>query len=827
MRTNKQSKIAVPKSGFKRSKFNWSHDVNTTFSWGEIQPTQCKLLIPNSKTTMSTQSLIRLAPMVAPTFGRVKYKTYNQFVSLAEVFPNFDAMMAQEPKSTGYSTRTPLSLPYIRLSVLSSSILHGARATLYFADDATKASAGEYWTQYRLAPDVQPNGGDPTCSNWYNQLYKIRGSNNRPIYQTPVTDAFNNSGNRVMPNVNGLRINPSLFGSAYSNAFPAPSGYTYGIILGAQDWKDLCPVRRDYVVTDSTSSPLVEKDYQREVTFESADYVLEGSFTEGNDSTYFAFAFELSDFGKRLRKVLQGCGYQIDFTSPTNVSILPLLAQYKAYFDIFGLELYQGWETTYAAQLIKDIENRFIEDTTERFSYFGKNELASADNSNNGFVFLMTELANEWYTEDQDYVSAHLSQLQVTPKIDDSGFITVNGDPNLTTSLKFGVNLGDKANLAGDGSSTYSSQFNQQTLNPTNPNREVQIQDSAAAESIDFTNRVWHGQVDAELLKRMYKWCNRNTILGRRIADILRAQGLGKYVDECKSNYIGSTDTIITISDVVSTAATEDASLGEYGGKGLQYDASGTLVFENDSYGYWITLATVVPESGYTQGLDPTLTSLDKINLYNPDFDAIGMEQTPKENIVAARYICDGTPQDYSKLGFGFIPRYSKFKVANNLVNGDFNRHGKRNTYLPYTLDRQLNVNDFNLDAENYKFTGLSNKIWNYVKLSRSVKADMMPIAGNVWRCPTKYNWLGNFDRIFLRVGQRDDAEINVDNVQMSSMHNGEAIGFNDYNDDNFLGHHIYNLITYAPMKPIEDSYGLDDMDDPSGRAGVEFKAKA
>lgn len=826
MRSNKQSKIRVPKSGFKRSKFNWSHDVNTTFSWGEIQPTQCKMLIPGSKTTMSTQSLIRLAPMVAPTFGRVKYKTYNQFVSMAEVFPNFDAMMAQEPVSTGFGTRTPLKMPWIKLGSLCSNILHGSRATLYFADSQADADAGKYWTQYRLAPDVQPGGSDPTCSNWFNQFYKIRGGGNRPFVQTPITDAFNKASNKVMPEVGGIRMQPGLFGSAYANTF-TDSGLQVNIILGAQDWKDLCPVRRDYAVVDSTNSPLVVKDYQKEVTFESADYVFEGYFKEGTDETWFAVAIELSDFGKRLRKVLQGCGYQIDFTNATEVSILPLLAQYKAYFDIFGLELYQGWETTYAAQMIKDISNRFIEDVTGRFLYFGKNELVNVNNSNNGFVFVINELGNEWYTEDQDYISAHLSQLQVSPKVDDSGFISVNGDPNLTDSITYGVNLGDHSGLTGDGYSTYSSQFNQQTLNPTNPDRDTTIQNSVAGEALDFTNRVWHGQVDAELLKRMYKWCNRNTILGRRIADILRAQGLGKYVDECKSNYIGSTDTLITISDVVSTAATEDASLGEYGGKGLQYDSTGTLVFENDTYGYWVTLATVVPEAGYTQGLDPTLTSLDKMNLYNPDFDAIGMELTPKHNVVAASYLATTTPLDFAKQGFGFIPRYSKFKVANNLTNGDFNRHGKRNTYLPYTLDKQLNVNDFNLEAENYKFTGLTNKIWNYVKLDKSVRSDNMPIAGDLWRTPTKYNWLGNFNRIFLNVGERDDNDINVNTTGDSSKHPGEAIGFTDYNDDNFLGHHIYSLISYAPMKPIEDSYGLDDMDDPNGKAGSDYMSKA
>ena len=140
MKANKQSKIKVNKSGFRRSKFNWTHDVNSTFTWGEIQPTQCKLLVPNSKTTMRTEELIRLAPMVAPTFGRVKYKTFNQFVPLAEVFPNFDALMAQEPVSTAYDTKVPTELPSCYLGQLSTYVLNGARGTIYWVDTSLNAT---------------------------------------------------------------------------------------------------------------------------------------------------------------------------------------------------------------------------------------------------------------------------------------------------------------------------------------------------------------------------------------------------------------------------------------------------------------------------------------------------------------------------------------------------------------------------------------------------------------------------------------------------------------------------------------------------------------
>lgn len=319
------------------------------------------------------------------------------------------------------------------------------------------------------------------------------------------------------------------------------------------------------------------------------------------------------------------------------------------------------------------------------------------------------------------------------------------------------------------------------------------------------------------MLKRLYRWTNRNTILGRRIAEILRAQGLGKYVDECKSYYIGSTDTMITISDVVSQAATDDAVLGEYGGKGLQYSNEQPLTFENDVYGYWITLATVVPEAGYTQGLDPTLTADDKFELYNPDFDAMGYEATPRENIVGNTSISSGLGLLGDNDTFGFVPRYTKFKVCNNIVNGDFNRHGLRNVYMPYTLDKQLNINDYDVESEWYDKTG--DIYHNTVRLSKSIKVNNMPVAGNVWRYPTKYQWLGNFDRIFAKLGEYDDK------TEYSTHIDSYLVGWDTYNNDNFLGHSIYDVNSYAPMKPIEESYGLEE--DDSMRAGAEFTSKA
>lgn len=801
MKTNKQKDIKVNKSGYKRSRFNWTHDVNTTFNWGEIQPTQCKMLIPNSKTTMKAQNLIRLAPMVAPTFGRVKYKTFNQFVAISEIFPNFDALMSQEPKSTSVKTKVPKAIPTVSLAKLSAWILHGSRATVYFALPTTdgrtaaqNAADGYYVTAYRK----NPNTG-LTVSNvllpLFNRLteYPVFNEENDPYHSSNT--GLPNVGKRVVLNLGNVwQPNGSI------SVYPAVK-----IPLGLVNNREMFPVDRAYTSSASASSPTVP-GYMKEVTMEGADYVIEGwQSLEDSTDVYYAIAFELSDAGKRLKKILQGCGYQIDFTAvDTQVSILPLLAQYKAYFDIFGLQLYQGWETTSCSKFIQYIEQNFAEDVSSSMEWNGSLN-GSENGANSGVFMIMNELLNEWYTDDPDYIGAHMEKLAVSPNVDKSGFISVD-----INGVARGAHISNTSTAGSEGVTT-----GQQDLETT----ALSYNTSDAVHS--YIDNIYHGEVDAELLKRMYKWVNRNSILGREIAKILRAQGLGKYVDECKSNFIGSSDVLVTISDVVSQAATSDAVLGEYGGRGLQYDSAGPLVFENDEYGYWITLATIVPESGYTQGIDPTLLVKDKFNLYNPDFDALGMEITPKRVVVGTNFISGRTSDaSHSDKGFGFIPLYSKFKVAQNLTNGDFNRHNRRSVYLPYTLDKQINCNDYDAiwNAYTDDFATPSLDSMSGVKIRRSGRWNNLPVAGNVWRTPTKYAWMGNFDRIFYNIGEKDGENI-------GAYPDSWLVGFDDYNDDNFLSHGIYEVMCYAPMKPIEESYGLDD--DESDYGGAEFVIKA
>ena len=70
--------IRVPK--LKRNKFNLSHDVCLTAEFGTLFPILCEEVVPGETYQLSTQQLVRLAPLRAPYMSQVDVFTYSFFV---------------------------------------------------------------------------------------------------------------------------------------------------------------------------------------------------------------------------------------------------------------------------------------------------------------------------------------------------------------------------------------------------------------------------------------------------------------------------------------------------------------------------------------------------------------------------------------------------------------------------------------------------------------------------------------------------------------------------------------------------------------------------
>ena len=315
------------------------------------------------------------------------------------------------------------------------------------------------------------------------------------------------------------------------------------------------------------------------------------------------------------------------------------------------------------------------------------------------------------------------------------------------------------------------------------------------------------------------KWTNRNTIAGKRLAEVLRAQGLGRYVDECKSNFIGASETDIQISDVVATADTfsdgKGTYLGEYGGRGLKYDKSRTLVYENEKHGYWITFCTIIPEGGYCQVVDAGTRSIGKYDFYNPMYDGLGYRANFKSDVVsgAVNWTSHGKNYNEGSLSdtFGFVPQYSQKKVAFNKLNGDFSLRSARNGYLPYTLDKFIDLGERSVS----QVGTVSNNPVFWVEKELPIKE--LPMAGLVWRYYYRYQWLNNFNRMFINGGNLKYFRTAVSG---NSATQAEVMAIES---DNFLIHNIVNMTQYAPMLPISESY--ETVDDNGGPISEMSKA--
>lgn len=749
MSQNQQLGTIATQTAFKaRSRFNLDHDYNSTFTFGETQPSFVREMIPGSKIEVKTNSLVRLAPMPAPTFGRMKIENRSHFIPLSSLVKHFqDSFLTQTLVSEGAKVFKVEKLPHIQLARLCWYILTGARCTIY----KTSALDESYKTQ-------TVKGFNVSDSTSLSELQTLLASLRTSQYLTPLrpfpTPAIGEYGEDYIQLIPERLFNvdddlPSTLDLAKCTTIPIAnkSEYSFGL--------------NKYSETVDTTG---EGDFAYgAVHLNSADYV--HTVTRSNGDVIH-FAFRLSNFGKRLRKILIGLGYQIDFRAKNEVSILPLFAYYKAYFDSFGLTLYQNYLHTNAAKCLTD------------FDYNNNPSFNDFDDTlpRQQFRDFIYDLGNTFATAPQDYISSHMINTAVSPS-------------PMSALSYVNVNTGDST-----VSQTDSAYANPGL--PTNPHA--------------YIGQIIHSHLDSEYLKKLYKWTNRNTIAGKRIREILISQGFGDWVDKQKTFFIGQDEQRIEIMEISATADTTQiggSPLGEWAGKGRSEKSSKKHSYETDEHGYFITISTLVPEGGYTQALSDHVNELQKFDFYNPEFDSMGYDASRFSETVCGtqNWSQHGGNEDDAQAElaetFGFKPRYLEKKVQFNKQNGDFSLRSTRNSYLPYTLDKLIDVGE----REVNETERVNNEPLFFVK--KLFPLTDIPSAGDIWRYYYRYAWLSNFNRIFVNGGAlqyypEGSEGFEEDYIQQEM----EAV-----QADNFLLHQYNEVTYYAPMLSISHSYETTD----------------
>lgn len=790
MNNNNLDQITMQSSKRKKARFNLKHSVDTSMGIGEIQALMCKEVIPNSKSVLSVTSVVRLDPMVAPTFGELNLHHNFMFVGMSDLFPKFAALLAQQPVQFGLTQRVPQILPHVKLKYLSALCLIGAKCTIYKlqsghdTDDYRTLRLFDY--SYTGDPSSEvANPGIPACTlssgarAFYNQ---VAGITTDPSTQddlhsnTSVTKGSVDIGEVLFNGYNSNMVNIGRLLDWQNDEFYVPS----------RNWSDASFFEYIAGTNDITKSANYIEGFTDLVTVGAGD-------TQNNDCCFIGTtsgraclaAFNFSSFGQRFYKLLLGLGYGFDLCSDAEVSLTKLFAVFKAWFDAFAPTLYQGWETTPCAALLSLFDSEYVHDFNDIFETpFSEVADDVQITKIEQFMLFIQDLTNMWYTEEQDWITAHIRNSAVSPNTG-----VVEHLSGTTPNVNGVININDARNNGIEPQSIGS----------------MDDQNGHA-----FINNVLHSQLDSEVLKRLYKVVNRNTIAGRRIKQLLEAQGLGDYVKRSKSNFIGHDSVKIDIFDVTSTSDTLERAtgngmyLGEYVGKGVGDGKSKKFKYSNDEFGFIIELAAIVPESGWTNGTDLSTRHLKKLDFYNPEYEAIGLEASPKCIVTGVDTF--GKRIDENDKGleatYGFIPRGTHHKVSQDILNGKFGLHSVQKAYLPYTFNKFVSVGP--RSARVVRTTATDKDIQLYKLLT----ASKLPIASPMYRFVGRYAWMGRFMRIFADLGL--DAAVNYPEYFGDfDGSTGESLRwlFCACADDPMIIHNVYLYDYYASMLPIEDSF--------------------
>lgn len=735
-------KIKVGLGAAKREKHNLSFDCSTTANIGSCQPTMCREMIPNSKFKVKVGTLVRLASMPLPTFGRMSLRHYHTFVPYVDLYQPFDAMMAgQHYKGANSASFIPTQVPYFSFDSVIPHIVSYSDISIAPIDNLDKP--------YTLTNSL-------TCYDGTVYMYGEGDDYDYHTYEQAFRAAQEHDLIAIKAAWDAVHLGTSIFGGATSAALfgKRPQGNTSFEVYGGLNLGSFrAAIRGNQSSTalkpayDDESEPTIfYSPGQTVITPEGADLITK----VGNYYLLIKFRPRV----KRLRTIFIGLGYQFSPYNTEQMSALKLLAYYKAWFNLFSPVREKSFVDTNCYWLIKKCSETN-----------GTNIDTGTGNPAVWEAFL-DELSNEcYYYLPMDYFSMGVVKPQQSNQ--DTDFVMNSG---ATSAVFKNHNTGNYQTLEGnsnDNVTAFRGSYNGAGVGPN-----VVMQGSGNLSPLTI-----------KLAFQMLKWANKNTVIGRSIRQYLKVHfGVDdtNAIDDGGVYRIGSSRTNIQISDVMSTAESEQGYLGEYGGKGIGFGDSESFDFTADKFGVWITITCVVPESGYYQGYLKENRHLNRYQFFNSEFDALGY-QVLERGEVMDDYNCDSADWNprtqYQRTGaFCLVPRYSEYKVGRNIVNGDLSLIGLYNSMAPYTLDRRIAGGSYNSSGVGDTQSGLHRKI---------VKPAFVPtVVYDAFRRIDPSDHLGQYNRIF-------------------------NYGGNDL--DHFIIHNVFDVQVYAPMKSLSTSFDTID----------------
>jgi len=168
---------------------------------------------------------------------------------------------------------------------------------------------------------------------------------------------------------------------------------------------------------------------------------------------------------------------------------------------------------------------------------------------------------------------------------------------------------------------------------------------------------------------QLQAWMERNARAGYRYVDFLKAHFPASPRDDRlqRPEYLGGFFDFVQITEVQSMAETTSQPLGSIAGSGAAIMRNNdSISYTAQEHGVILGLLCVYPDHALnSQGVPRYFLKAHRFDFYFPEFALLS-----DQAIWRAEIFADNLPPNQVKAPFGYVPRYSEYRIRNSYTTG-------------------------------------------------------------------------------------------------------------------------------------------------------------
>ena len=254
---------------------------------------------------------------------------------------------------------------------------------------------------------------------------------------------------------------------------------------------------------------------------------------------------------------------------------------------------------------------------------------------------------------EQNQESVYMTAIGVTDrsKTRDKNYITMTG-----------TNYGNQLGLSAESLLNYQSSDGTTKLvkaNPLGNNELLNALNRATVSGMQISMKQWRYLATMTVLRE------RLALTDGSYNELIKAMfGHNPRWHNHNVTYCGGTRQPILFSEVVNTAESDTAPLGDVAGRAFSSSNHDVIHVHSDDYGCFITVLVITPDEYYSQGADKMWTRLENAEQYLPILNNLSTDATKNKELFISG---DNTVDEDV---FNHQERFAYYKSRRNEISG-------------------------------------------------------------------------------------------------------------------------------------------------------------